>query len=241
MMTEASVQRKLVVVGLNAARVPSLHPCKMALTLEQAVDGDVIERAKADARRHGLDDPMLVFDQNAGVAEHFRQMADWLLSADPEPCAEPDAEQPSSRSNFRQELMGYGFELISTGGGFTAWQLKRGTASLLLTDQEQTDASKLRRDDAMVLGRHDDGQGDEIWNVEGPWECVRPYIHSFLQGVQFRRPDWIGPPRACPFCGSTALIEVGGWKLMSLEEPDNTCEGAEYQCQGACEGRSFWC
>ena len=29
--------------------------------------------------------------------------------------------------------------------------------------------------------------------------------------------------------------------LCDCEDPDNVADLTEYQCEGACEGRSFWC
>ena len=52
--------------------------------------------------------------------------------------------------------------------------------------------------------------------------------------------DWTTKPVCCPYCGSKDLVEIVEWEASSTEDEDNTCRQTEVQCQGACEGRSFW-
>lgn len=52
---------------------------------------------------------------------------------------------------------------------------------------------------------------------------------------------WTSPPICCPYCGSDRLIGLTVWRAYSDEDPDNVADLTEYQCEGACEGRSFWC
>jgi hypothetical protein len=53
---------------------------------------------------------------------------------------------------------------------------------------------------------------------------------------------WTEPPICCPYCGSKEFVVLDGntWKATSEEDPANTAELTECQCQGACEGRSFF-
>lgn len=54
--------------------------------------------------------------------------------------------------------------------------------------------------------------------------------------------DWTTDPQFCPYCGGTAIVFTNTWRAVSEEPHDcgNTAELDEYQCQGMCEGRSFW-
>lgn len=51
---------------------------------------------------------------------------------------------------------------------------------------------------------------------------------------------WCTRPTLCPYCAGSEVQEIAQWSAQSIEDPGNTCVIAEYQCQGACEGRSFW-
>lgn len=50
------------------------------------------------------------------------------------------------------------------------------------------------------------------------------------------------PPRFCPYCGGPKLRDCVEWSARSLDtsDRDNTATLTEYQCDGDCEGRSFW-
>lgn len=55
-------------------------------------------------------------------------------------------------------------------------------------------------------------------------------------------PNFKPEPSLCPFCGSGKIVFVNTWRANS-EDPsdkDNVAELDEYQCEGSCEGRSFW-
>lgn len=55
--------------------------------------------------------------------------------------------------------------------------------------------------------------------------------------------NWSSRPICCPHCGGRNILDIEvNWKATSLNDCDseNICEVAEYQCQGACEGRSFF-
>ena len=49
-------------------------------------------------------------------------------------------------------------------------------------------------------------------------------------------------PSHCPFCGGESVRFVNTWRAYSEEPGDqsNVAHLDEYQCHGACEGRSFW-
>ena len=47
-------------------------------------------------------------------------------------------------------------------------------------------------------------------------------------------------PSFYPFCGTRSIIEIGEWKATSNDDIENTESLIEYQCQGNCQGRSFW-
>jgi hypothetical protein len=85
------------------------------------------------------------------------------------------------------------------------------------------------------------------------------HARDWINGVNLARcvvPDALNPidrhvnppgeadspaPRYCPYCGGSNVRDVDVvWEAKSTEEPDNTGDLAEYQCHGACEGRSFW-
>lgn len=53
--------------------------------------------------------------------------------------------------------------------------------------------------------------------------------------------NWTSKPVCCPFCGSKGIREIVEWESTSIEDDENTCRQTEYQCQGECQGRSFWC
>jgi len=53
--------------------------------------------------------------------------------------------------------------------------------------------------------------------------------------------DWGSKPQCCPYCGSDDIREIVEWEATSTEDAENTARLTEYQCEGACEGRSFWC
>ena len=55
-------------------------------------------------------------------------------------------------------------------------------------------------------------------------------------------PDWSVEPLLCPFCGGNKVVFVNTWVANSgdLCDKDNVAELDEYQCEGSCEGRSFW-
>lgn len=52
--------------------------------------------------------------------------------------------------------------------------------------------------------------------------------------------DWTTAPKACPFCCQPRLVALTDWTATSDDEPANVATLTEYQCEGACEGRSFW-
>lgn len=52
--------------------------------------------------------------------------------------------------------------------------------------------------------------------------------------------DWSSNPMCCPYCGSKEILAVEEWEATSTVEEENTVQQTEYQCQGPCDGRSFW-
>jgi len=52
--------------------------------------------------------------------------------------------------------------------------------------------------------------------------------------------NWTSKPACCPYCGGRDIQEIVEWEATSTQDDDNTCRQTEYQCDGACEGRSFW-
>lgn len=53
--------------------------------------------------------------------------------------------------------------------------------------------------------------------------------------------DSAAKPVCCPYCGSKVIREIVEWESSSIEDSANTCRQMEHQCQGECQGRSFWC
>lgn len=69
--------------------------------------------------------------------------------------------------------------------------------------------------------------------------------YAFETPQQGERPasnlkGWTSKPVCCPYCGSTDIREIVEWESTSAQDDENTVRQIEYQCQGACEGRSFW-
>ena len=49
------------------------------------------------------------------------------------------------------------------------------------------------------------------------------------------------PPIFCPYCGCQSVTQpLVVWAAYSTDDLANTAELDEHQCEGACEGRSFW-
>jgi len=54
-------------------------------------------------------------------------------------------------------------------------------------------------------------------------------------------PQALAEPKFCPFCGCDKVGFRNCWSgLRSDDAPTNIVDLDEYQCEGACEGRSFW-
>ena len=52
--------------------------------------------------------------------------------------------------------------------------------------------------------------------------------------------SWKSKPICCPFCGSRKISEFAEWVAASTDDTCNIALVIEYQCNGNCEGRSFW-
>lgn len=52
--------------------------------------------------------------------------------------------------------------------------------------------------------------------------------------------SWKRKPLVCPHCGGAEIQQSGGWRAVAENDENNTVMLAEYQCQAACQGRSFW-
>ena len=48
------------------------------------------------------------------------------------------------------------------------------------------------------------------------------------------------PVRYCPFCGGHSIVKLTTWSVQSDEDPENNGMVYEYQCEGECQGRSFF-
>ena len=52
--------------------------------------------------------------------------------------------------------------------------------------------------------------------------------------------EWAARVSRCPYCGGPDFVQLTEWTATSDDDPENTATLTEYQCTGACEGRSFW-
>jgi len=53
--------------------------------------------------------------------------------------------------------------------------------------------------------------------------------------------DWSTPPKFCPFCGDNEIRDVErAWVAECVQAGALSTDLKEYQCQGECQGRSFW-
>lgn len=52
------------------------------------------------------------------------------------------------------------------------------------------------------------------------------------------------PVNFCPICGTSAklanIVQICEWAATSKDDPENESTIIEYQCNGKCEGGSFW-
>ncbi len=51
---------------------------------------------------------------------------------------------------------------------------------------------------------------------------------------------WSSRPICCPFCTGPVSAPLTEWSAVSVEDNGNVCTLEEYQCEGACQGRSFF-
>ena len=80
------------------------------------------------------------------------------------------------------QLQRLGFALISTGGGCSAWHLKRGSMYMLVTDDDGSSATNLDESEPLYVGINDDTSPNdnvEVETAQGAWSQVRERIEQF--------------------------------------------------------------